>query len=270
MKPTYAIKLSFLFLSLALFAPQVTTAQTVGINTTTPNGILEVNSPNLGVVLPRVALTRTNIAAPVLNPQGGSLVPGTVVYNTNTTTSGSRDVVPGIYVWTGSEWFNKFPKKESRIVKQTSMFQPQSTGGYQNIPGMTGQTFTPKFTGTYKIEVSVNYGGGYVRDLSPTSTDVAAQLGNFQFTFNGTNHIIPAKTNCVYSTSGTRYYAIWQQHSYFVYVNLTAGTNYSWRLRFDQLASPGFENNGDSGTGRGYIGIPDHVPCYVEFTYVRD
>lgn len=60
-------------------------AQSVGINTTTPDGILDVNSNVHGIVLPRIALTSTNVAAPVTNPQGGALAVGTVVYNTVTT-----------------------------------------------------------------------------------------------------------------------------------------------------------------------------------------
>ena len=52
----------------------------VGINTTTPNGALEISSSTNGVVFPRVALTATNVAAPVVNPNGGSLAPGTTVF----------------------------------------------------------------------------------------------------------------------------------------------------------------------------------------------
>jgi hypothetical protein len=235
----------------------------VGINTTTPHGALDVHGSNQGIVLPRIALTSKIAQTPVLNPQGGNIVPGTVVYNTATTT-GTNAVFPGIYVWTGSEWQNKFTKKETKIYKQSSFFQPGSDKGVENVPGMN-QTFTPKFSGPYKMEVSVNFGGGFVSDSSP-QMDVAAQTGTFAFTINGNTYTIPAKTNC--TLLGTRYYAIWQQTFIIEYLNLNANTPYPFNLTFDMDPAPGFENSGNSGDGLGYIGIPDHVPCSVEFTYI--
>lgn len=72
----------------------------VGINTTTPNAALEINSNNQGLLIPRVALTMTTIQAPVINPTAAPLVPSTLVYNTNT----AGDVTPGYYYWDGSIW----------------------------------------------------------------------------------------------------------------------------------------------------------------------
>ena len=248
------------------------TVAQVGINTTSPNGILEVANPTgatHGIVLPRVALTATNVAGPVLNPQGGALAVGTVVYNTTTTTTGSNDVYPGIYVWTGTEWFNKFTKKHQEYYTQSSFFQPDSNAGWQNVPGLTSQTFTANYTGAYKIEVSMNYGSGYINDVS-AGCDVAYQQGQFRFNFNGTNYYVTAKAQASQEPSGTRYYAIWEQYSFIEYVSLVAGTDYTFTLSFDQANSPGFVNNGNSGSGLGYMGIPDHVPCSVEFTYIGE
>lgn len=251
----------------------VSTSSTVlsqaGINTTSPNGILEVNSSTHGIVLPRVALTSSMLEAPVINPQGGEIPVGTVVYNTNTTSTGTDDVYPGVYVWSGTEWFPKFAKKHAQFFVQSSFFQPSSSAGYQNVPGINNQTFQAKYSGTYKIEVSMNYGTGYISNAS-AGCDVAYQEGNFRFIFNGTTYIIPARAMATRTDSGTNYYAIWEQFSFIKYVTLVAGTNYSFDLDFDQLASPGFVNSGNSGTGRGYIGIPDHVPCSVEFIYIGD
>ena len=237
-----------------------------------------MNSSTAGIILPRVSLTATHEPLPVVNPQGGSIPIGTVVYNINTTNTGSNDVYKGIYVWTGTEWYNKFTKKQSEIFKQSGssnngMIQPASNAGYQDIPnlGVTdNQSFTAKYSGTYKIELNLNYGGGYVKDLEPGGIDVSVQKGNFKFAFDGLSSdiIIPAHSNS--TLLGTRYYAIWEQFSIVRYVNLTAGTSYTFNLQFDQLPSPEFVSNGNSGTGRGYIGIPDHVPCSVEFTYIEN
>lgn len=257
-----------LLLLLACFNLTVVQSQ-MGINTTSPNGILDVNSSTLGIVLPRIALTSNILEAPVLNPQGGAIPVGTVVYNTATTSSGTDDVYPGVYVWSGSQWFPKFAKKHAEFFVQSSFFQPRSSAGYQNIPGITSLTFTAKYSGTYKIEVSMNYGTGYIVNAS-AGCDVAYQEGNYRFTFDGTDYIIPAKAMGTRTDSGTTYYAIWEQFSFIKYVTLVSGTSYSFDLDFDQLDSPGFVDSGNSGNGLGYIGIPDHVPCSVEFIFVGD
>ncbi|WP_298955290.1 hypothetical protein [uncultured Nonlabens sp.] len=76
----------------------------VGIGTDSPAGALEINSENSGLVLPRVRLTSIVTAAPVINPQGGALEPGTTVYNTNTAGTPPNNVAPGLYYWNGSRW----------------------------------------------------------------------------------------------------------------------------------------------------------------------
>lgn len=237
----------------------------VGINTTTPNGILDINSTTQGIVLPRVDLTAANLEAPVINPDGGSLAVGTVVYNTNVTATGNNDVVKGIYVWTGTEWFAKFTKKEAAFYTQTNYTRTASNMGYENIPGLVSQVFTPKYTGTYKIEISVNYGTGYTDDID-TETDVIAQTATFRFNFDGVDHYIPIHSWG--AKQSTTWYLIWEQASKILYQNLTAGTDYSFTLMVDQGDGTGMVNNGNSGNGRGYTGYD--VPCSVEFIYIGE
>lgn len=86
--------------------PFLTNAQ-VGIGTTTPAGALDLNPTvvtNYGFIAPRVALTSTIIEAPVLNPQGGAIPTGTIIYNTATAGVAPNNVGPGLYYWNGSKW----------------------------------------------------------------------------------------------------------------------------------------------------------------------
>ncbi|WP_130736397.1 hypothetical protein [Flavobacterium sp. J27] len=76
----------------------------VGIGTTTPNGALEITSTTQGIVPPRVALTASNVSAPVVNPQGGALLSGTFVWNTATAGTSPNNVSPGLYYWDGTKW----------------------------------------------------------------------------------------------------------------------------------------------------------------------
>lgn len=96
-----SIALNFItfFLGVSCFAQ-------VGIGTTTPRGALDVSSTTNGLIPPRVALTALNVAAPVINPQGGALVAGTLVWNTNTAGSIPNNVVPGMYYWDGARWIS--------------------------------------------------------------------------------------------------------------------------------------------------------------------
>ncbi|XZF15442.1 hypothetical protein ACTHGU_04850 [Chitinophagaceae bacterium MMS25-I14] len=64
-----------------------------------PNAILEMESINKGMLLPRVALSATNSIAPM-----GAFITGMTVYNTATAGSGVTAVAPGIYYCDGTQW----------------------------------------------------------------------------------------------------------------------------------------------------------------------
>ena len=81
-----------LFYSVTLLLGANLLAQNVGIGTNTPDASakLDVVDSNRGVLIPRVALTSTLVAAPVATPANSLLV-----FNTNT----AGDVTPGYYYW---------------------------------------------------------------------------------------------------------------------------------------------------------------------------
>lgn len=70
----------------------------VGIGTTEPdsNTVLDVYGTDKGMLIPRVALTRTTTASPLSTP----IEPGIIVYNT----ANRNDVSPGFYYNDGSKW----------------------------------------------------------------------------------------------------------------------------------------------------------------------
>jgi len=63
------------------------------------NAILEMESTNKGVLLPRIALTATDSPAPLT-----AFVAGMTVYNTAAAGSGTTLVTPGIYYSDGTRW----------------------------------------------------------------------------------------------------------------------------------------------------------------------
>jgi hypothetical protein len=187
----------FLFSVFALLTSFYTVAQ-VGVGTSTPQGMLDLaNNNSAGFVFPKVALTSTTTAAPVLNPQGGALVAGTVVFNTATTTTGSNDVSPGIYAWSGTQWNPQFFRQDSALYEQDTLDFRTVTGNtsyntvssdWAYVPGLDADTnFTAKYTGTYRIKVNTNFGAGKI--LLPVSGNIemATMEGLFRFTFDGSS-----------------------------------------------------------------------------------
>jgi Peptidase_G2, IMC autoproteolytic cleavage domain len=79
----------------------VNTANSVGIGTASPSASaqLQVNSSTKGVLIPNLALTATNIAAPVTAPATSLLV-----YNTATAGVSPNNVTPGYYYWNSTAW----------------------------------------------------------------------------------------------------------------------------------------------------------------------
>lgn len=246
----------------------------VGINTTTPNGILEIKSSNTGVVLPRLALTRTDVMAPATNPQGGLIPTGTVVYNTNTTdvfdipNNLNYSVTPGIYVWITDHWEPQFTLNQAAVYKQIGLdMRTKSNAGWENVVMSGPGTFLAKYTGYYKIEVGVNFGGGNASNPSNSrEVNVAAQTGTFRFTFNGVDYLIPTKAFSVKYKSGSDIFAIWRQDAIILYIPLSRNDNPGYSLAFDQNPSPEFVGSGNSGNGQGWVG--DDIPCSIEITYI--
>ena len=70
----------------------VNTTRTIGINSTTPQGALDIVSSNNGLLIPRVALVSTALVLPVLSGTTSE-----IVYNTFTSAVGPNQVTPGFY-----------------------------------------------------------------------------------------------------------------------------------------------------------------------------
>lgn len=90
-----------LVVMLIIIATQVNAQVKFGNNKTTinANSLLELESTNKGLLLPRVALTAINAASPM-----SAHVEGMVVYNTATAGTAPNNVTPGYYYNDGTKW----------------------------------------------------------------------------------------------------------------------------------------------------------------------
>ncbi len=102
----------------------------IGDNSTTINSasILELETTDKGFVLPRVSLTDISLSSPLVS----GLLTGTVVYNTNSSTTGGSGT--GVYYWDGSKW--------NFLVNSTT------TLNYWSLTGNNGTSASANFIGT--------------------------------------------------------------------------------------------------------------------------
>ena len=269
----------------------------IGIGTTRPEGALDLETTTYGLVYPRIALNATNSRLPVANPLGGNLVSGTVVYNTSLTTNGANDLYPGLYAWDGSSWKPQFIMEEYKKYSQTggcqrttireSYVDPRPDHA-DNVAGLTNQTFIPKYSGIYKIDVRTNFSAGEMTNFSGSydKISLATSEGAFFFRMTGSGvNIVPSigsydyKEGWMYTHSYSSHNRVetptiqnnMNAHAVCVthYKYLLAGAIYTFNL--SNCINTGhdyFLNNGDSGEGRGHIG--HDIPCTVEFTFIGE
>lgn len=101
-------------------------AQNVAINTTgtaaNTSAGLDVDFTDKGLLIPRVALTASNSAAPVTTPTISLMV-----YNTATAGVSPNAVTPGYYYWDGSKWKRLTDNDFVNYVESTTLYAFAST-----------------------------------------------------------------------------------------------------------------------------------------------
>lgn len=98
-----------------------------------PSSVLEINSTNKGLLIPRVALQSTTDGATILLPERSLLV-----YNTATTGTAPTNVIPGYY-------YNEGTTLAPQWVR---LFASNSAGGEWKLLGNAGTNPTNNFLGT--------------------------------------------------------------------------------------------------------------------------
>lgn len=123
-----------ILVSLAALLSTTTMFAQVGINTDTPNAfsMLDVDSKNKGILIPRVSLSDTFDKLTVTKSEGNSTANyenSLLVYNTNTSALvGSSDafknVTPGFYYWETDRWIRMTSKKDQQFFYMPSIIIP--------------------------------------------------------------------------------------------------------------------------------------------------
>ena len=135
----------------------------VGVGTTTPQASMDISSTNDGLLIPRIALTATNVAT-VLTPTTSELV-----YNTATSAVGPNQVTPGFYYWDGSLWI----RIASGNYNDWSLTGNSGTTPGTNFIGTTdAQDLRIKTGGTDRLNL-VNSNGQLQSFFAGTNSDPA-------------------------------------------------------------------------------------------------
>jgi hypothetical protein len=176
----------------------------IGIGTTTPKGVLDITSATNGVLVPRVLLTAKNVAAPIVNPQGGSLIVGTLVWNTATAGVTPNNVLPGYYYWDGSVW----------------VALSGNGGNNWALTGNTGTSTATNFIGTsddndvvvkrnniragYLGANNTSYGATALNPLSTGVNNTATGTAALNSNTTGTENTATGGRSLQYNTTGFR------------------------------------------------------------------
>jgi hypothetical protein len=220
-------------LFLFIFFPIITIAQ-VGVNTTTPNAMLDIQSTNNGVLVPRVALTSITDAITVVNPAGGAIQTSTLVYNTATAGVSPNNVIPGFYYWNNatSRWIALMGSNDWNLNGNTAITTPSIPVTY----GTSTIANTENFIGT-KDNNDVTIGTNNIERLRVKNTTGNVGIGTAN----------PSEKVHVYQNSDTNKSAIFSEVR-----QINTGTDY------DNIAIKGY-GRGTSGWGfgNGVMGIGD-------------
>lgn len=179
MKVIYSLK--SIFFSLSFFAFGIVNCNSqVGIGTITPEGAFDVTSTTDGILIPRIALSATNVAT-VTTPTTSELV-----YNTFTSALGPNQVVPGFYYWDGALWI---------AVATGANTDWKSTGNAGTTAGtnFVGTTdaidFVTKTNNTEKTRVTSAGNVGIGTNAPAAKLDIAASTTVVNSIINATGSI---------------------------------------------------------------------------------
>lgn len=226
------IALIIFLISSSLFAQ-------IGVGTTAPKAAMDITSTNQGFLMPRIALSATNVAT-LINPSGGALETGTMVFNIGST-SGTYAVYPGVYYWDGTNWVSQTHRYFQKNFTQSSdLVLASSASTYTNVPGLVSQTFIAPYSGQYNMVFTGYLGAGTVDN---DASKMGFVEGNFKFTVNGVDYRKYSHSTSFYnSNTSTNYLELFNESNINVNVFLTAGQTCTINGSYNGVADDNIDN----------------------------
>jgi len=208
--------------------------------------IFQLESPDKGLLIPRVALTGT-LDTSTIDPAN---VEGLWVYNTGPAGSGATSVTEGMYFWDGTRWIRIYNQGYSQQFFQTGTQKAANQSTSYSLPGLT-QTISAPYSGTYQIIVVCYYASG----LISSAGSPAVGTSSVWLEIDGSKVAEAFLTsNSKIVQSGGSFLALAHSSTIIYNVDLNGGQDYTFRVR----AREWDQDNAFStflGNGYGFWGI---------------
>lgn len=216
----------------------------VGIGNTNPKAALDVTSTNDGLLIPRVALTATNIAT-INTPTISE-----IIYNTATSVTGPNQVTPGFYYWDGVLWLKVVTGSGAPVTSNNWTTTGNSGTTSINFIGTTDVQPLKIFTSnTERLRILAN-GQVAINDPAPAATDLVSAKTSTTGTKTSAFHGYNSKNNGVGVTGETSVFGVG------VYgVNSDGDSGIGVYGETNAIYEPGVQGVSSSTTGTGVVGI---------------
>jgi hypothetical protein len=212
-----SIKKNLVFGTLLLGATTIhaqVVKQKVGDNPTiiSASTVLEVESTNKGVLLPRIGLTSATDATTISSPATSLLI-----YNTATAGTSPNDVAPGFYYWSGTRWNKLSVGSETDPVIGNEILDAVTNGGLTRTG--TGTAADP-----YKLKINDGSANGQVLTWDGTKWTATAAGAEVDGIIG--NEVVTATTNRGLERAGTGTNA--DPYTLGLTAGTTTGQVYKW------------------------------------------
>lgn len=172
-------------------------AGNVGVNETgaapDASAMLDISATDKGLLVPKIILTATNVAAPVTTPATGLLV-----YNTNIAGTPPNNVIEGFYYWDAAKWvpfqvgtaWREFTTDiPATSVDQRIYHNNQVVIGFERdgaFDGLTSETdFDASNANRVKLYVAGDIEVGAIPDVDPLGLQRSLLWNGWRDTWNG-------------------------------------------------------------------------------------
>ena len=187
------------YLLLLLICLSFSTLAQTGIGTTNPNASakLEIAATDKGFLPPRIALTASNVFAPITGTS--SAAAGLLIYNTASAGTAPNNVVPGYYYWNGTAWTQ---------ISNGLILDASKTASFQVAAADNNKLFLISSSTAVTVTIPSGLPVGFSCQFIQTGAGVITLLGS-SVTLNSANGLTSRAQNSavglVMSSSGTGY-----------------------------------------------------------------